>query len=259
MTGQSDIQRPSPYGESPGLSYVKSRDVPGARKVPDSDQQRQAWLESLEPAQRAEMEERILRSEQEDDAFFARVATHRSLQALGWPDTAARQVEQRLRGAPVVQGLSFRGMRHHLPIPSQERVLRALTATTRLPHLALAQALATRRDLDIVGQRLLAFAGASGRDAREVATQPGDQPVVFLPGTVLCPAGRRLLHGVEVTLYVETTGAQADASTASRGTDDGPHVADLWTAIAAALDGEAPQELSDLLREPNPYFGGELV
>lgn len=85
MTGQSEIQRPSPYGESPGLSYVKSRDVPGARKVPDSDQQRQAWLESLEPAQRAEMEERILRSEQEDDAFFARVATHRSLQALGCP------------------------------------------------------------------------------------------------------------------------------------------------------------------------------
>ncbi len=233
-------------GEEPGLSYVKSRDVPAFGKTADSERRLQERLDAMAPAERAAMEDRIRRSAQADDAaFLARVSTLAALDALGADPSSGEQIRQRLESCARAPGLSYRGLRHDLPVPAQDVVLRGLNATTRRPLLALAQPRARRGDLAMVGQRLLAVQGVSGRDAREVSVHPDDDPVVLLPGTTLRPLGRRSIGGTQVSLWVEVAagGLAADAAA-------------LWSQVAAALIDATPP--GALAREPNPYFGGDL-
>lgn len=249
---------PDPDPGVSGLSYVKSRDVPHLDRLTDSDERLRRSLAAMDPEQRADWEGRIRRSEAFDRAAFsAHRSTWLAAITLGWSDfsdpgwhedkafTAA--VTERTRPA-ATSVLSFRGMQFELPVPTGDHVTQGCTATTKRPGLALAQRRATRRDLSMVGQRLLAIWGPGGRDASGMSAFPDDEPTIHLPGATLRPVGREDVVGVQVTAYVEVVDSRAD--------DD---LDGVWTAVHEAMTPRRLAVPDGLAREPNPYFDGELA
>ncbi len=236
--------------EPGGVSWVKAQDSLRMTKVPDSDRRRDEWLASLDPDERAMMEQRIETSARTDvGAFFARVATANALAALRTSLDEGELVAL-LRAQPPTPAVLFRGMQHDLPLPTHEMTVRGLTIFTLLPWLAMAQPGATARERDLVGRRLTAVAATSGRAAGSISSNPTEQSMLLLPGTVLRPVGRRALGDVEVTLFAE--GVPPSPPAGGPGADE-----NLWDQVCVAVNPSAVLEVPS--REPNRFYGGEIV